>query len=104
VVVSAYCRARAKKKGTPGWGSDAKRAHRLARGELPMTLDLVGARPHRYPLCVPGGTITDVRFTLILSDQQNKPAEYCIKLKLRHRNRWYEAALRSPTATEAQAA
>ena len=46
-----------------------------------MTIDLVGARRYRYPPCVPGGTTMDVRFTLILSRQQNKPAEYCVKFQ-----------------------
>jgi hypothetical protein len=69
-----------------------------------MTLDLVGARSYRYPPCVPGGTVVDVRFKLISDGQQNKPTEYASNFKLRHPNRWYEAALRSLTAMEVQAA
>lgn len=71
-----------RQKGRHAWlGENAKRAHRFARGELPMTLDLVGARRYRYPPCVPEGTTMDVRFTLILSGQQNKPGEYCVKFQ-----------------------
>ena len=47
-----------------------------------MTLDLVGARRYRYPPCVPGGTATEVRFRLIFSGQQNKPAEYFVKFQI----------------------
>jgi hypothetical protein len=46
-----------------------------------MTLDLVAARLYRYPSCVPGGTIVDVRFRLISDSLQNKPAEYCVKFQ-----------------------
>ena len=42
-----------------------------------MTFDLVAPLLYRYPPCVPGGTIMDVRFPLIPSSQQNKPTDYC---------------------------